>query len=139
MKKILALGLGILMLASCSSDDNDNSIDAAKLTGKKWYYSKYVVLGQTIPYENEDPSCGRDYNQFLPNGVLEDAYFSNCELFVDQGAWVLEGNKLTGSFDGDAQTATVKKLTDSTLEIESTADFDENGTEETVRLVFTSN
>lgn len=139
MRKIFTLGLGLLLLSSCSSDDNGSSADVSKLTNKKWYFSKYVVLGQTIPYENDDATCGRDYNQFLSNGVLEEGYYNNCELYLDEGAWVLEGNKLIGSFEGDVQTATIKKLTDTALEIESKADYDEDGDEETVKVVFTSN
>ena len=139
MKKIFTLGLGILILASCSSEDKRSSIDEAKLTNKKWYYSKYVVLGQTIPYENEDVSCGKDYNIFLSNGTFEEGYYSNCEVFVDEGAWVLEGKKITVSTNGDVQSATIKKLTDSALEIESKGDYDEDGKEETIKLVFTSN
>ena len=139
MKKIFTLGLSIFMLAACSSNDSRSSIDSAKLTNKKWFYSKYLVLGQTIPYENEDPSCGKDYNLFMANGTMQDGFYSNCELYVDEGTWVLNGNKITGTFEGEAQTVTITNLTDSTLEIESKGDFNEDGKEETVKVVFTTN
>lgn len=139
MKKIFTLVLGLALMTACSSDDSGNSVDVSKLTNKKWYFASYKVAGQTIPYENDDATCGRDYNQFLVNGTLEDAYFSDCALFVDEGTWVLNGNKLTGTFEGDIETVTIKKLTGTELEVEAKNDFDENGTEETVRVVFTSN
>jgi hypothetical protein len=139
MKKFLTLALGLVLFVSCSGDDNDNVIDATKLTNKKWYFASYKVAGQTVPYENQDASCGRDYNEFLSTGVLIDGYFNNCELFTSQGSWVLDGDKISVSMDGEIGTATIKSLTATSLELETVGDFDDNGTDETIRAIFTSN
>ena len=64
MKKIFALGFGILMLASCSSDDGGSSVNESQLTNKKWYYSKYVIEGVAMDYEHENIQCGKDYSLF---------------------------------------------------------------------------
>jgi hypothetical protein len=41
--------------------------------------------------------------------------------------------------DGEIGTATIKSLTAASLELETVGDFDDNGTDETIRAIFTSN
>ncbi len=136
MKKIFTLGLGLLMLASCSSDD-DNSIDAAKLTDKKWYYGTTKVLGQTIPYDDHE-ECGKDYIEFLSTGTLRNVDIWDCEEDVFSIPYTLKGNKVTVSAFGETMTVTIRKVTNTVLEISYKEDFDDNGTEETVIETYTN-
>jgi hypothetical protein len=139
MKKVFALGLGILMLASCSKDDEASAIDASKLP-KKWYFSTTRVLGQTIPYDDHE-ECGKDYLEFLSSGILKSVDIWDCVSYTDTGAWILEGNKITISFDGAAaaESGTVSKLTDTELQLTIRGDYNDDGKDETIISTFTSN
>lgn len=133
--KFLSLVAVAALMASCSGDD-DNSVKSADLVGK-WYPVSYKYGGATIPYEDHE-ECGKDYTEFLADGVLNDVDIYNCDAYTDTGAWVLKGNKLTISFDGESGTATIKKLTGSTMQIEFKDDFDGNGTDEKIVETYTS-
>lgn len=135
MKKFFTLGLSLLLLASCSNDD-DNSIDAAKLTNKKWYFGTTKVLGQTIPYDDHE-ACGKDYIEFLSSGTLRQVDVFNCEEDEYTVPYTLKGNKVTVSDLGQKVTVTISKLTSSTLEITYKDDYDDNGTQETVVETYT--
>lgn len=137
MKKILSLVFGLVFLAACSSDDKESSIDASKLT-KKWYFSTTKVFGQTIPYTDHE-ECGKDYIEFLTGGIVKTVDVWECESYTDTGAWALEGKKLTISFEGEIDTATITKLTATTLQISYKEDYDEDGKLETIVTTFTSN
>ncbi|MDD3003326.1 hypothetical protein [Flavobacterium sp.] len=140
MKKIFTLGLGILMLASCSSDDGGSSVKSSQLTNKKWYYNKYIFNGVTSTDVHENIECGKDYSIFKENGVLEDAYYmTNCELYVDENLWTLDGKKLLITSEDGVLTFTISKLTASTLEVTTKVDFDLDGKIDTMKMVFTSN
>lgn len=140
MKKILTLVLGLVLVASCSSDDSGGSIDASKLTNKKWYAVSTTVFGITFPIENDYPDCNRDYIMFNTGGVFVDAYHDqDCEEFIDNGSWVMEGKIITTNQDGEITSATVKKLTSSQLEVTTEEDFDEDGEMETITLLLSSN
>lgn len=134
-KKFLVLGFAALFLASCSKDD-DNSIDASKLT-KKWYYESTKVAGVTIPYTDHE-ECGKDYVEFVAGGVMRDVDVWDCEEDVFLLGWSLSGNKLTVTDGTDVETATVKTLSNTKLVVSSKFDFDGDGTEETVYQNFTS-
>jgi hypothetical protein len=56
-----------------------------------------------------------------------------------KGSWALDGDKISVSMDGEIGTATIKSLTAASLELETVGDFDDNGTDETIRAIFTSN
>ena len=139
MKKIFTLGLGILMLASCSSDDSGSSIDNSKLTDKKWYSVSATVLGQTFPVENDYPNCERDYIMFKTGGVFETSYHTeDCQEFTENGAWVLDGKTITTNEDGDITNAVIKKLTNTQLEVTTQEDFNQDGEMETITLRLTT-
>lgn len=140
MKKFFTLGLGILMLASCSSDDSGSSIDASKLTNKKWYAVSFKVLGQTIPVETDYPQCGREYIMFKTGGVFASNYFTvDCQEFIDNGSWVLDGKTIATNQDGSITNAKINKLTSTELIVTSQEDFDEDGKLDTITLTLTSN
>ncbi len=139
MKKIFVLGLSLFLLVSCSSDDS-NSIDGAKLTNKKWVTESFTVFGQTIPIENDYPNCERDYVMFKSGGVFETtSHNEDCEEFINTGSWTLNGNIITTNEDGDVTNATIKKLTNTQLQVTTQADFDDDGEMETVTLLLKSN
>lgn len=140
MKKIFALGFGILMLASCSSDDSGSSIKASKLTDKKWYAKSFTVLGQTIPVESDYPECGKEYVMFKTGGVFESNYFTeDCQEFIDNGSWTLDGKNIVTNQDGDITDVTIKKLTATQLQVTSQEDFDGDGKKETITLLMSTN
>ena len=137
MKKIYALGLSLLFLASCSSDDGGSSIDTSQLT-KKWYFESTIFQGQTFPYDDHE-ECGKDYIEFVEGGVVRQVDIWDCEEDVYEGEWSLDGNKLTISFMGQSATATITKLTETEFDVKTKYDFDDDGTEETVTETHTSN
>ncbi len=134
-KKFLALGFAALFLASCSKDD-DNSIDASKLT-KKWYYESTKINGVVIPYTDHE-ECGKDYIEFVEGGVMRDVDVWDCVEDVETYAWSLSGKKLTIVDGTDVETATVKTLSNTKLVISAKYDLDGDGTDETVYENFTS-
>ena len=140
MKKIFSLVLGLVFLASCSSDDNNDSVDASKLTNKKWIPVSTKVLGMTIPYEHENIECGKDYNMFETSGVFKTVYYNlDCSEDIYLDTWKLEGNKITTIEDGTITVATIVKLDANSLVVTAMVDADENGTDEMVEVSFSSN
>ncbi|MBA4153513.1 lipocalin family protein [Flavobacterium sp.] len=143
MKKLLLLlSFVAVSLTSCSNDDDSSSSVAVNETNlmKKWYYVSYEVAGQTIPYDNLE--CGRDYIQFKANDVVEDYYVNSCDPLdadTDLGTWSLSGNTVSATFFGTTVTGTVSSLTATTLQITDTFDFDDDGTDETVKINYSTN
>ena len=143
MKKLfLLLSFVAVSLTSCSDDDSSSSsvaVNEANLM-KKWYYVSYEVAGQTIPYDNFD--CGRDYIQFKANDVVEDYYVNSCDPLdadTDLGTWSLSGTTVSATFFGSTVTGTVSSLTATSLQITDTFDFDDDGTDETVKINYSTN
>ena len=143
MKKLLLLlSFVAVSLTSCSNDDDSSStvaVNEANLM-KKWYYVSYEVAGQTIPYDNLE--CGRDYMQFKADDVVEDYYVNSCDPLdadTDLGTWSLSGTTVSATFFGSTVTGTVSSLTATTLQITDTFDFDDDGTDETVKINYSTN
>lgn len=124
MKKIFLLFVSVALvgasLTSCSSDDNGGS--SSEIVGK-WYAEKttYTFMGQQTEqaYTHACPS-EKDYVNFKSNGNFVYAeYYSTCELFEDNGTWVINGNELTLTQDGGAEQtiATIVTLTSTKLVI----------------------
>jgi len=143
MKKLLLLlSFVAVSLTSCSNDDDSSSTVAVNETNlmKKWYYVSYEVAGQTIPYDNLE--CGRDYMQFKADDVVEDYYVNSCDPLdadTDLGTWSLSGTTISATFFGSTVTGTVSSLTATTLQITDTFDFDDDGTDETVKINYSTN
>ena len=143
MKKLLLLlSFVAVSLTSCSNDDDSSSTVAVNETNlmKKWYYVSYEVAGQTIPYDNLE--CGRDYMQFKADDVVEDYYVNSCDPLdadTDLGTWSLSGTTVSATFFGSTVTGTVSSLTATTLQITDTFDFDDDGTDETVKINYSTN
>ncbi len=126
MKKLVVLFVSVFsisMFVSCNSDDDGGS---APIEGK-WAFSKtgIVVDGQEvlIDYEHNELSCGKDYFEFLANGIMNDAYYflnadDECEVDVEAGTWTRNGNSITIDLGDDVDTATILSLTNSTLKIQ---------------------
>lgn len=142
MKKLfLLLSFVAVSLTACSDDDSSSSVavNEANLM-KKWYYVSYEVAGQTIPYDNL--ACGRDYTEFLAEGVLKEYTVWACDPLdadTDLGTWSLSGNTISGTIFGETVTGTVSSLTATTLQITDTFDFDDDGTDETVKINYSTN
>ena len=143
MKKLfLLLSFVAVSLTSCSNDDDSSSsvaVNEANLM-KKWYYVSYEVAGQTIPYDNF--ACAKDYTEFKANGVLEEYTVYSCDPIdadTDTGTWSLSGNTISGTIFGETVTGTVSSLTATTLQITDTFDFDDDGTDDTVKVNYSTN
>lgn len=143
MKKLLLfVSIFAISLVSCSDDDdNSTTVNEANLL-KKWYFKEYVVAGQTIPYVNEP--CGRDYMEFLTGGVYKEYYVYSCdptEADTDTGAWALSGTTLTVNILGDTYSGTISSLTSTTMQLTTTADFDDDTStpDVSIKINFTSN
>jgi hypothetical protein len=139
MKKIFLLPiLSLLMLSSCSSDDSV-TVSEEKLT-RKWYYKSYQANGTTDAYEHLP--CAKDYVEFLANGTYIEYYITNCNptsIGNSTGSWILEGSTVAVAIDGENYSGKVTKLTTTDLQLTLTADYDDDGDEEKVRVNFTSN
>ena len=136
--KFLALAAVVMLFASCS-DNDDNSINQSLLT-KKWYFKETVVKGVTIPYEGHE-NCGKDYIEFLQDGVFKSVDIENCVSEVDPGTWAVNGNSLTLTFPGDTtdvENSTITNITTTTLQIQLRYDYDEDGEIDTIINNFTA-
>lgn len=121
-EKFLSGLLIAFLFVGCSSDDNGgSSVDINKLYGK-WYYHSQTIGGHTIPYDDHEP-CGKDYLEFLENGIVRNVDVWDCEEDVDVAPYSVSGNKINITFDEGTEYEetiewTVKTLNNSTLEIE---------------------
>ena len=137
MKKFNLLALAILssFAISCSSDDGPST--SGDLIGK-WYFKEYKVQGQTIPYDDHD-ECGKDYIQFNDNGTGANVDVWDCEEDIASFTYTRSGNNLIITSDGVSDTVQITELSSANLKIKSTADFDDDGDDETVIIVLTRN
>ena len=135
LHKIIVTCLAITAF-SCGNDDDNNSVDSSLLL-KKWYYVSDKVAGETIPYDDHEP-CGRDYSEFLINGTMNDVDVFNCELVTDTYSYTVNGNQLTVSDSQFTDTVTITKLTATDLEVQSTFDYDDDGDNEVVTVVYSA-
>lgn len=137
-KSIFVLG-AVIALAACS--DDDESFNYGQLT-KKWYNVSEKVGGETFPYEDHE-SCGKDYVEFLSNGTGRFVDVVACEpgVITDdyEFDWSRSGKKITVAAGIENQTVTINKLTSNTLEIKAVYDYDDDGEDDTVISVYTSN
>lgn len=132
MKKLFALSLLIVGLASCSDDDNKSSVNLDNLQ-KRWYNVSTIVGGQKIPYDG-NPSCGKDYLEFQASNVLREIDWTDCQTdpTTTTGSYSAAEKTLTTVLDGETITYTIKKLSSTSLQLATTF----NGT--AITYVFTS-
>ncbi|HRG19171.1 MAG TPA: lipocalin family protein [Flavobacterium lutivivi] len=135
MKKFNVLFLAILsaFVTSCSSDDSATT--SGNILGK-WYYKEYRVSGQTIPYADHE-SCGKDYIQFNADGTGANVDVWNCELDIAPFTYTKSGNSITVTSDGFSDTAQIIELSETTLKVKISYDFDDDGDDESVVEVYT--
>lgn len=140
MKKAFLI-LGVVgLLASCSKDDDNKSIDVSKLT-RKWYSVSERVNGETYPYDDHEV-CGKDYVEFMANGTGRFVDVFACEPTATdefEFDWSRSGNKLVVTSLGVTQEATVVTLNDNTFELKLRYDYDGDGEDDTVYERYTSN
>ena len=124
MKKIkftLLSVFTVLFLFSCSSDDNGGSIDTQKLLGK-WYFHSQTVGGTSFPY-NDHEDCGKDYLEFLENGIVKNVDIWECEEDIEVADYFVSGNKINITFETGTEYEesvewTVKTLNNTTFVVE---------------------
>lgn len=138
MKKLFALAfVALSLMTSCSSDDSV-SVTEEKLA-KKWYFKSSKANGQTEVYEHLP--CAKDYIEFLADGSYKENYVEQCSPLsttIDTGNWILEGNTISISAEGNLFDAKVNKISSSEMQLTVVADEDGDGDEEKIITTFTS-
>lgn len=102
----------------------------------KWYFVSTSINGETELYDDHEP-CGKDYLEFLPNNVIKQVDVWDCDgnnpvSSEYEATYTTSGNKITLGVEGQSNTVTVQKLTNSELEVTYKEDWDEDGNEETI-------
>ena len=121
------------LVFSCSSDDS--STTSGELLGK-WYFKEYKALGQTIPYDDHE-ECGKDYIQFNANGTGANVDVFNCVDDVALYTYTRSGNNITITSDGQSDTVQITELSSATFKFKTIYDFDDDGDDDYVVIVFT--
>lgn len=132
MKKVLKISVLLLataFFASCSSDDDGNSISGN--LEAKWTPIKTVLkaLGssQTQNYDANEAGCDKDYFQFQADGTLKKAIYNRninnecAEESANDGNWMKDGASLTITNSSDYNGEyTIRKLNGTELQIQTT-------------------
>jgi hypothetical protein len=139
----------VVLIASCKKDDETPSA-TAMLTAKTWTITKVETKanGATTDVTDDfssDPCENDDTILFKSGGVYEEnpgADDCNGDDVLTTGTWALKNADKTLSIttDGDTEDWTINSLTSTKAVIESiqfTADFDDDGDEESGSLIFT--
>lgn len=119
MKKLIGLGLALLCLTACSSDDDSGpSINLNQLT-KRWYNVSYVIAGKKVPYDGH-LSCGKDYTEFSGANTFKQVDYFDCQVdpAVNNGTYTAVEKTITTVINGATVVYTIKKLNSKELEIE---------------------
>ena len=115
MKKLLLIAFSVILLTSCSKDDD------ATIVGK-WYFYKISVFesGQeTVEMYDNDCATKRDYLKFQSDDVVLSYFYDDmCIEEVVSSIYTLDGTDLT--IDGDALE--VISLTNKSLKLKSISD-----------------
>jgi hypothetical protein len=115
MKKLLLIAFSVILLTSCSKDDD------ATIVGK-WYFYKISVFesGQeTVEMYDNDCATKRDYLKFQSDDVVLSYFYDDmCIEEMVSSIYTLDGTDLT--IDGDALE--VISLTDKSLKLKSISD-----------------
>lgn len=125
MKKLLGLGVVLLLcLTACSDDDGPKtpSVSFDQLI-KKWYYVSTKVGNQTTQYDGHT-ACAKDYLEFKTGNVLNNVDFETCqdEPIISVGTYTVnaDDNEVTTVLEGETINYTIKKLNSKELEAETT-------------------
>jgi hypothetical protein len=115
MKKLLLIAFSVILLTSCSKDDD------ATIVGK-WYFYKISVFesGQeTVEMYDNDCATKRDYLKFQSDDVVLSYFYDDmCIEEVVSSIYTLDGTDLT--IDGDALE--VISLTNKSLKLKAISD-----------------
>lgn len=124
MKKLLGLGMVILLcLTACSDDDGPKkpSISLDQLA-KRWYYSATKV-GNQAQQNYEHTNCGKDYLDFQTDRTVKESIFEECpgDAVISTGTYTVdtENNTVNTVIGGDAVNYTIKKLNSKEFEAET--------------------
>lgn len=123
MKKtqlILLIFISTLILSSCSSDDDSNSISIVGI----WKPIAEVDVCSTGSEETYNYSTCEQLSRttFSSNGTLNISEFDDntgdcIEDYNVNGTWVLNGGNLSATLEGETINPTFFELTDNTLRI----------------------
>lgn len=133
---VLTLGLS---LASCSGDDDNGTTDG-KIEGK-WIYTKVGVMNGNnellIDYPEHEPGCDKNYVEITADGKWKDVSFfgDECTKESNEGSWTRNGDSVTITLDGEPESGTILKLTNTELKLKST--YTEEGETVTAIALFT--
>jgi hypothetical protein len=115
MKKLLLIAFSVILLTSCSKDDD------ATIVGK-WYFYKISVFesGQeTVEMYENACTTKRDYLKFQSDDVVLSYFYDDmCIEEMVSSIYTLDGTDLT--IDGDALE--VVSLTDKSLKLKAISD-----------------
>lgn len=135
MKRISILFVSVmtlgLTLTSCTGNDDDS---VGSIEGK-WNFSKieYTIDGVASPeedYDDNESGCNKDYLEFLEGGTYTegDYYGSECEFYSESGTWSQSGSQVSTSIDGESISFKVLSVSETTLKVKFTEDYEEEGT-----------
>ena len=101
-------------LVSCSNDDDDDDVSGS-IVGT-WKTVAVDGLGSNIVDLLEGSGSLATYAQFKEDGTFIEIYIDGSDVEIENGQWVLSGNKLTTSGSNYiTTTVTITELTDSYL------------------------
>ena len=115
MKKLLLIAFSVILLTSCSKDDD------ATIVGK-WYFYKISIFEsgqQTVEMYENACTTKRDYLKFQSDDVVLSYFYDDmCIEEMVSSIYTLDGTDLT--IDGDA--VEVISLTDKSLKLKAISD-----------------
>jgi PBP1b-binding outer membrane lipoprotein LpoB len=133
MKLTYIFLMAIMILSSCSNDDDSNSSDTSASIIGKWKLIAESYGGQTQDLSD----CEKQQTmEFFTNGTVENYYVDNdpCDFSTITVEYNRNNNQLTFSIDGEGTnggtyviTSTIEVLNDTTLRYKSVSD-NEDGT-----------
>jgi hypothetical protein len=120
-KAFLVVFVSSLFLASCSKDDDNNSVSTSGNIVGKWEHTKdgVIVNNQEIleDYVHE-AGCAKDNVEFKANNiVISTEYSSSCVANVYSQSYAKNGNTLTVTDGTDSTVLTVLQLDANTLKV----------------------
>lgn len=143
MKKLVFLLAAAFMVSlsftSCGSDDDSST---GSIEGK-WFFEtlKVSVNGNVVqegPYDENVPTCSKNYIEFLNSGVCNSAEYyledTTCNVDITSGSWIKEGNKLSVISDDEVQVFKVVNVSSNKLTLE--VSFAEGVSEYTGTITF---
>jgi len=126
--KQLAIITIFIFLFSCSNEDTAKytPVPTPSILGK-WHQKESIVNGTTFPYDDHE-ECGKDYFEFYGLNQIRSVDIFDCEAQTDwEGSYIVFGNDLRITSDGETIFATINVLNNTTLTFSYDYDEDVDG------------